>query len=662
MFVHRWTRLAGVWLVVATLAMMPALAATIGVNWDTSADATGYRLHYGTESGNYTEQIDVGNSTSHLLTNLVDCSRYYPVVTAYNDAGSSGFSGEAASLARPDVTDAAPPSAEQGRQLDVTLTGSNFDAGATVSFTSSGLQVDALSIASCNQMVLSLSVAEGADIGTTDVQIVNPSGTTGNLTALFTVEPTVAPTVVSTTPTDAATGVAVDVQPTVVFSEPMLAGSITASFVRLLDQGGLPVAQGSGSPSLSGDGRTATIVPASDLAQGGNFRIQVLADAAGARDLAGHPLAAMYLQSSGFNTVADLTPPQVSVIAVEALASTTAGVTWTTDEPADSQVFYRKTGDLAYQESALDGNLVTAHSVPLEGLMPSTQYQYHVASTDAGGNTTTSADDTFTTQSNSFTYITFEAELGALETPVGITSGSQAFGGAWIDTPGSASGTSGNPAGTATFGVNVPSAGAWYLWVRMYGQNGSSNSWFEAMNGSSRVQIATTTNGVWQWIEGRSHGLVQGLNDLELGGRDGGARADRVLLTDDPGFVPTEQPGADTLPTGSVASFVATRGDGEVQLDWSNPNDSDFDLTVVRYRTDGRFPVSPDDGFAVVSDSGAPGSSGTYTHTGLTNGQTYHYSAFAVDEAGNVAPAATGSAIPATVLLPPLAPGNVQLN
>ena len=58
----------------------------------------------------------------------------------------------------------------------------------------------------------------------------------------------------------------------------------------------------------------------------------------------------------------------------------------------------------------------------------------------------------------------------------------------------------------------------------------------------------------------------------------------------------------------------------------------------------------------------APGSAGNFTHTGLTNGLTYHYSAFAVDESGNAAPAATASAIPAEVLLPPPPPGNLDLN
>src|SRR5439155_9261119 len=45
----------------------------------------------------------------------------------------------------------------------------------------------------------------------------------------------------------------------------------------------------------------------------------------------------------------------------------------------------------------LDSRLLTAHSVTLSGLTPSTTYHYRVLSTDAAGNPATSGDFTFTT-------------------------------------------------------------------------------------------------------------------------------------------------------------------------------------------------------------------------------------------------------------------------
>jgi hypothetical protein len=73
----------------------------------------------------------------------------------------------------------------------------------------------------------------------------------------------------------------------------------------------------------------------------------------------------------------------------------------------------------------------------------------------------------------------------------------------------------------------------------------------------------------------------------------------------------------------------------------TNPASSDFTQTIIRVRTDGKFPTSPLDGTAVTVEPNTPGSADTYTHTGLTSGATYSYSAFSVDSSGNVGPRAT---------------------
>jgi len=54
--------------------------------WDpnTEANIAGYRLHYGTSSGNYTTTVDVGNTTTATASNLTNGQAYYAVVTAYN--------------------------------------------------------------------------------------------------------------------------------------------------------------------------------------------------------------------------------------------------------------------------------------------------------------------------------------------------------------------------------------------------------------------------------------------------------------------------------------------------------------------------------------------------------------------------------------------------
>jgi hypothetical protein len=80
------------------------------------------------------------------------------------------------------------------------------------------------------------------------------------------------------------------------------------------------------------------------------------------------------------------------------VTGTGATITWTTDEPADSQVEYGTT--TAYGSSTtLDPNKVASHSVPLGGLTAGTTYHYRVKSKDAAGNLATSPDATFSTGS-----------------------------------------------------------------------------------------------------------------------------------------------------------------------------------------------------------------------------------------------------------------------
>jgi hypothetical protein len=90
-------------------------------------------------------------------------------------------------------------------------------------------------------------------------------------------------------------------------------------------------------------------------------------------------------------TTADTDPPVIS-----AVSDTGSTVSWTTDEPATSQVQYGTT--TAYGSSSTpDATLTTAHSQTLAGLAADTTYHYRVKSTDAAGNTSMSPDFTLTT-------------------------------------------------------------------------------------------------------------------------------------------------------------------------------------------------------------------------------------------------------------------------
>lgn len=96
---------------------------------------------------------------------------------------------------------------------------------------------------------------------------------------------------------------------------------------------------------------------------------------------------------------ADTTPPAISAVNVGSIASTTASVSWTTNEAATSKVYYGTATplNLGSAMTVASGTLVTNHAQGLSGLMASTTYYYVVESADAASNTATSTESSFTT-------------------------------------------------------------------------------------------------------------------------------------------------------------------------------------------------------------------------------------------------------------------------
>jgi hypothetical protein len=74
-----------------------AEASSVTLSWDANreGDLSGYRVHYGTRSGDYTDEVPVGNTTSYRIDGLEGGRRYYFAVTAVDFSGNvSGFSEE----------------------------------------------------------------------------------------------------------------------------------------------------------------------------------------------------------------------------------------------------------------------------------------------------------------------------------------------------------------------------------------------------------------------------------------------------------------------------------------------------------------------------------------------------------------------------------------
>ena len=82
--------------------------------------------------------------------------------------------------------------------------------------------------------------------------------------------------------------------------------------------------------------------------------------------------------------ILDTAPPVISNVGVSGLTSRTVTITWTTDESANSEVYYGTTTTSLYS-SVSDTAMVTGHSISLTGLSMGTTYYYEVRSTDSVG-------------------------------------------------------------------------------------------------------------------------------------------------------------------------------------------------------------------------------------------------------------------------------------
>jgi hypothetical protein len=94
----------------------------------------------------------------------------------------------------------------------------------------------------------------------------------------------------------------------------------------------------------------------------------------------------------------DTTPPKITDIKSTNVTFNSSTITWTTSEPASSEVDYGLNN--GYGIAAVDNNYVTDHKVTLSSpiIAPGIKYHYLVKSTDPSGNTASSPDATFTTQ------------------------------------------------------------------------------------------------------------------------------------------------------------------------------------------------------------------------------------------------------------------------
>lgn len=297
-----------------------------------------------------------------------------------------------------------------------------------------------------------------------------------------------------------------------------------------------------------------------------------------------------------------------SAIGASTMATTTATISWETNLPSNSLVEYGS--NYAFDHTASDGALVTAHAIALANLAPGTVYQYRVVSAAAGGVPMISGMHEFTTL----------AEPVVIDPPAHIVSVSAS--------QVSASGA------TISFATSEATVGAVeYGTTTAYGTRADGNSSASATHTVALSGLASGTMYHYRVDATDSSGNLTYSIDHTFTTTGASAASGQNVPSGGNGSSATATSASSGGPAGGGAAsapalVAATAADGQMVFIWNTPSAEGAGTLVVR--KSGGYPTSRSDGEAVYRGDGA-----TYTDTGLTNDSTYYYALYSYNAAGN---------------------------
>lgn len=87
--------------------------------------------------------------------------------------------------------------------------------------------------------------------------------------------------------------------------------------------------------------------------------------------------------------------------------------------------------------------------------------------------------------------------------------------------------------------LNVQNSGTYYVWLRLYGLDGSSDSVYVKVDSGTRSTVVPEVLTAWSWKElGSGYGLSAGLHTLTISNREDGTRVDKIIVTTDSAYTP----------------------------------------------------------------------------------------------------------------------------
>ncbi|MBT3198354.1 MAG: hypothetical protein HN350_00400, partial [Phycisphaerales bacterium] len=210
--------------------------------------------------------------------------------------------------------------------------------------------------------------------------------------------------------------------------------------------------------------------------------------------------------------------------------------------------------------------------------------------------------------------------------------------------------------GDTTFGESVSISGDNVVVGQSGGSSGVGAAYVYHRDGANwslreTLTASDTTPGAsfGETVSVSGDHIIVGADDDDAEGRGSGA----AYIFRDPNAPP---PIADRTPPGNITGLHALGGDGQVDLNWTKPSDSDLSGVVIVRRAGSAPATGPANGVSYSVGSSIGGGTviynadgASYQDTNVTNGTTYYYEAWAYDTSLNYSRShsPTASATPA---------------
>jgi len=303
------------------------------------------------------------------------------------------------------------------------------------------------------------------------------------------------------------------------------------------------------------------------------------------------------------SVITDTTPPDVTLVTEGPITTTSATISFTTNEVGNARIEYGTTA--GYGDSTpLDTNLALTHSVTLSNLTPNSEYHYRIISSDEIGNETITSDETFMTE------------------VVPVVSPSNPLVGVNVTTPADTTAPVVSGVGSVTLGITDATL-AWTtnelsISTLEYGTTQSYGSHVTLSVTAGLAHTATLTG----LIGGTTYYYCIHATDLASNTTNS---CPHSFVTEPVAIVAPVTPTDTTAPQISLITVAPITTTGAT-VAWTT---NELAISQIQYGTTISYGQS-------VSLGGTPSLSHSTTLTSLSPGTTYHYRLTSTDGSGNV--------------------------